>query len=66
MKIENNTVRLCCGGKGCPVVDVKGNKVIITDDYNNTIEISQEQAGMIKDAVKLLVERSDISDLSLE
>ena len=62
MKIENNTVRLCCGGKGCPVVDVKDNKVIITDDHNNSIEISQEQAGLINEAVKLLVDRSDISD----
>jgi hypothetical protein len=58
MKIENNTVRLCCGGKGCPVVKVDKDQVIITDDYSNTIEITKEEAGMISKAVKMLTENA--------
>lgn len=54
MKIENNSVRLCCGGKACPVVKIKKDNVFITDDYDNTIEITKEQAEMINEAVKML------------
>ena len=55
MKIENNSVRLCCGGKACPVVKIDSEKnVLITDDYQNTIEITKEQAEMINEAVKML------------
>jgi len=55
MKIENNSVKLCCGGKACPVVKIDtSDNVTITDDYENTIEITKEQAEMINEAVKML------------
>ena len=61
MKIENNSVKLCCGGKACPVVKVDNDNVTITDDYENTIEITKEQAEMINEAVKMLDQDSKTS-----
>lgn len=61
MKIENNSVKLCCGGKACPVVKVDSDNVTITDDYENTIEITKEQAEMINEAVKMLDQDSKTS-----
>ena len=54
MKVTNNTVRLCCGGKGCPVVKVNNDQVAITDDFGNTIKITKEQASLIPKAIEKL------------
>jgi hypothetical protein len=50
-----NSVRLCCNGKGCPVV-TKGDDgfVTITDDFGNTIKVKTEEAELISDGVKVL------------
>jgi hypothetical protein len=50
-----NTVRLCCGKKGCPTVTDLGNGLVeITDDNGNKIVVKQEEAALISDGVKTL------------
>jgi hypothetical protein len=52
---SNNTVRLCCGKKGCPTVTDLGNGLVeITDDNGNKIVVKQEEAALISDGVKTL------------
>ena len=56
MKVVNNTVKLCCGGKGCPEVKINSDRVEITDDYGNTIRITKEEADLIPKALVALTE----------
>lgn len=53
---NNNTVRLCCGGKkGCPTVkDIGDGMVEITDDNGSKIVVKKEEAALISDGVKTL------------
>ena len=52
-----NSVRLCCNGKGCPIVEDLGNgNVKITDDHGNSITVKKEEANLISDGVKTLGE----------
>lgn len=52
---NNNTVRLCCGKKGCPLVTDLGNGLVeITDDNGNKIVVKAEEAALISDGVKTL------------
>ena len=52
---DNNTVRLCCGKKGCPTVTDLGNGLVeITDDNGNKIVVKQEEAALISDGVRTL------------
>lgn len=52
---NNNTVRLCCGKKGCPTVTDLGNGLVeITDDNGNKIVVKAEEAALISDGVKTL------------
>ena len=47
-------VRLCCGGKGCPVLKkTDGDRVSIKDDFGNEIDISLEEARLIAEAIEL-------------
>lgn len=53
--ITKNSVRLCCGGKGCPVVtDIGEGLVEITDDDGNKVIMKREEAVLISDGVKVL------------
>ena len=48
-------IKLCCGGRGCPVIKKKNkNEVIITDDYGNSITIKIKEAKLIENALKEL------------
>lgn len=52
---SENSVRLCCGKRGCPVVEDLGNgKVKITDDYGKEVIMSKEEAKLVSDGVKVL------------
>jgi len=54
MRIKNNTVILCCGGKGCPELKIVNDQVVIKDDDGKTIKISKEEANLIPAAIKKL------------
>jgi hypothetical protein len=52
---NKNTVKLCCGKKGCPTVTDLGNGLVeITDDDGNKIVVKSEEAALISDGVKTL------------
>lgn len=52
---SENSVRLCCNGSGCPIVEDLGNgNVQITDDNGNKIVVKKEEAALISDGVKTL------------
>ncbi len=56
--VNKNSVRLCCDGKGCPVVeDLNNGTVKITDDDGNTIVVKKEEALLISDGVKTIDEK---------
>jgi len=48
-------IKLCCGGRGCPVIKRKNkDEVIITDDHGNDITIKIQEAELIHNALKEL------------
>jgi len=54
-RINASTVKLCCGGAGCPTVqDLGDGTVEITDDDGNKIVVKKEEASLISDGVKTL------------
>ncbi len=56
-RINDNTVKLCCNGKGCPTVTDLGNGLVeIVDDDGNKITVKKEEAALISDGVKTLNE----------
>jgi len=53
--LTNNSVKLCCKGKGCPVVtELADGMVDITDDFGNKIVVKKEEALLISDGVKTI------------
>lgn len=56
-RINDNTVKLCCNGNGCPTVTDLGNGMVeIVDDDGNKITVKREEAALISDGVKTLNE----------
>jgi hypothetical protein len=56
--LNRNSVKLCCGKKGCPVVENLDNGMVkITDDNGNTIIVKKEEALLIADGVKTIDEK---------
>ena len=55
MKLQSNQVRLCCGGKGCPILSKEKNGIIkISDDYGGVIRIKESEAKLIQNALEKL------------
>lgn len=55
IRLDKNSVKLCCGKRGCPVVTDIGNGMVqITDDDGNKIVVKKEEANLISDGVKQL------------
>jgi hypothetical protein len=53
--LTNNSVKLCCKGKNCPVVtELTDGMVEITDDFGNKIIVRKEEALLISDGVKTI------------
>jgi hypothetical protein len=53
--LTNNSVKLCCKGKRCPVVtELTDGMVEITDDFGNKIIVRKEEALLISDGVKTI------------
>ena len=57
VRINDNSVRLCCSGKkGCPVMTDVGNGMVeITDDFGNKITVKKEEALLLSDGAKTLI-----------
>lgn len=55
IRLNGNTVKLCCGKKGCPTVRDLGNGVVeITDDDGKTVTMKKEEAELLSDGVRVL------------
>jgi len=53
-KINENSIVLCGGKRGCcPVLTVENNTVYIEDDHGNEIQ-NKKEALLIRDAIKEL------------
>ena len=55
----NNKIKLCCGGRGCPVLEVNNDKLTITDDDGNIVTMTKEQAELIPAALHKLYDNTD-------
>jgi len=51
---SENSVRLCCGKKGCPVITDLGDGTVSIEENGVTVVIKKEEAALIGDAVKVL------------
>ena len=55
MKLKENQILICCGGKACPVLsDMEDGMIKIEDDFGGSIKIKKEQALLIDNALKKL------------
>jgi len=52
--MNTKSIKLCCGGRGCPELTIEGNKVKITDDHGKFIRMDIGEAKLINDALKKL------------
>ena len=58
IKLKDNSVKLCCNGKGCPVVtELENGMIEIVDDNGNRIVVRKEEAALISDGVKTIDEQ---------
>jgi len=56
--LNNNSVKLCCNGQGCPIVTELANGMVeIIDDDGNKIVVKKEEALLISDGVKTIDEK---------
>ena len=54
-RINNNSVRICCGSNGCPEVrKIDENTYEITDDDGNKIKITEAELKLMGDAAVVL------------
>jgi len=53
--MKSQSIKLCCGKKGCPEVKVVKGKIKIADDYGNVVVMTAEQAKLLGDAVSKLL-----------
>ena len=51
-----NSIKLCCGNKGCPVVSTEEDQVQIKDDYGNEVTITNEEAKLLGPAIEKLLD----------
>ncbi len=63
----NNTIRICCGKKGCPTVTDLGNGTVLIkgDDGGETV-MTAEEAKALSKGVQILESGSDDKELLLE
>lgn len=56
-RLSENSIKLCCNRKGCPVVE-KGvdDKFTILDDYNNVVILTKEEILAVSEAAQQLLE----------
>jgi hypothetical protein len=56
-KLDKNKVKVCCGKKGCPVVEkIDEDTYKVTDDDGNSIMVKKEELSLMGDAVQTINE----------
>lgn len=59
--VSENSVKICCKGKGCPQVTDLGNGTYeVKDDNGNVITLKQEEISLIGDAVKIVSDKQRV------
>jgi hypothetical protein len=54
-RLNNNSVKLCCKGKGCPVITkIDENTYEVTDDQGNKIIVTKAELKLMSDAATTL------------
>jgi|TARA_R100001594_G_scaffold139259_1_gene183525 uncharacterized protein (UPF0216 family) len=54
-RLTENSVKVCCGRQGCPVIEkVDEDHYKVTDDDGNTIVVKKEELKLMGDAVNTL------------
>lgn len=54
--LSKNSIQLCCGNQGCPVISLEKNDIIkIKDDFGNEVTLKPEQAQLIERALRQLI-----------
>lgn len=57
--INKTSVKLCCGG-ACPVVSItESGSISLRDDFGHTSFFTVEEALLVSEAVKQLVEQQE-------
>ena len=51
-RLTENSVKVCCGRQGCPVIEkIDEDHYKVTDDDGNTIVVKKEELKLMGDAV---------------
>lgn len=54
-RVNDNTVKLCCGGRGCPTIKDLGNGTYeVTDDNGNVVILKKDELKLVNDAISTL------------
>lgn len=53
--LSENQVKLCCS-RGCPVLTLVGDKIVITDDFGGAITITKNEGLFLSEAVSKLLQ----------
>ena len=54
-KLTENSVKICCGKAGCPVVEkIDEDHYKVTDDDGNAIVVKKEELKLMGDAVNTI------------
>jgi hypothetical protein len=55
IKLTDNSVKLCCNNKGCPVIEKSDeNTFTIKDDYNGTVTLTKDEILGLSQAAREL------------
>jgi hypothetical protein len=54
-RLTENSVKICCGKQGCPVIEkVDEDHYKVTDDEGNTIIVKTDELKLMGDAVNVI------------
>jgi hypothetical protein len=54
-RLTENSVKVCCGRTGCPVIEkIDEDHYKVTDDEGNTIVVKKEELKLMGDAVNTI------------
>jgi len=54
-RLSDNSVKVCCGNNGCPVVEkIDEDHYQVTDDDGNKIVVKKEELKLMGDAVNTI------------
>ncbi len=52
--LAENKISLCKANSCCMAVEIIDNKIFLTDDYNGKVQITEDEASMLSEAIKTI------------